>query len=99
MKDEESRKKVFKELKKHIMWIGDQIAADNQKTYYKSVRVGDEEIQLNDYVLVEPRNPAIPLNVAKVIYMWENKNGAKTISLQIGFIEEMILFLEKHQIL
>ncbi|XP_076670133.1 DNA methyltransferase 1a [Andrena cerasifolii] len=77
MKDEESNKKVFKQLKKNISWIGDQIAADNQKTYYKSVRVDDEEIQSNDYVLVEPKNPAISLHVAKVIYMWENKNGAK----------------------
>lgn len=59
------------------MWIGDQIASNNLKTYYKSVIVGDEKIEINDYVLVEPRNPTSPSHVAKVIYMWENKNGMK----------------------
>jgi len=39
--------------------------------------VGNERIQINDYVLVEPRNPAIPLHIAKVIFMWEDKNGMK----------------------
>ncbi|XP_033204996.2 DNA methyltransferase 1a isoform X1 [Bombus vancouverensis nearcticus] len=74
---EECRRKVFKELKKDIVWIGDQIASNNLKTFYRSVIVGDEKIEINDYVLVEPRNPAIPSHVAKVIYMWENKNGIK----------------------
>lgn len=77
IEEEKSKKKDFKELKKDIIWIGNQIANDNLKTYYKSVIVGDEEIRINDYVLVEPRNPAIPSHVAKVIYMWENKNGIK----------------------
>ncbi|KZC13768.1 DNA (cytosine-5)-methyltransferase 1 [Dufourea novaeangliae] len=75
--EEESRKKVFKEFKRDIIWVGKQIATDNHRTFYKSVIVGEESIQLNDYVLVEPRNPTIPLHVAKVIYMWENKNGVK----------------------
>ncbi|XP_076291228.1 DNA methyltransferase 1a [Lasioglossum baleicum] len=75
--EEESNKKAFKELKKDIIWVGNEIAIDNQKTYYKSVIVGDENIQLNDYVLVEPKNPSIPFHVAKVVYMWENRNGIK----------------------
>ncbi|OAD57514.1 DNA (cytosine-5)-methyltransferase 1 [Eufriesea mexicana] len=77
VEEERSRKKVFKELKKDITWIGAQIASDNLKTFYTSVMVGEEKIEINDYVLVEPRNPAIPSHVAKVIYMWENKNGIK----------------------
>ncbi|XP_076648177.1 DNA methyltransferase 1a isoform X2 [Halictus rubicundus] len=75
--EEKSYKKAFKEFKKDIIWEGNQVAIDNQKTYYKSVIVGDENIQLNDYVLVEPKNPSIPLHVAKVVYMWENRNGIK----------------------
>nr|XP_034181295.1 DNA (cytosine-5)-methyltransferase 1-like isoform X2 [Osmia lignaria] len=77
IEEQENRKTVFKEFKKDIIWTGDQIAADNLKTFYKSVTVGDERIEINDCVLVEPRNPAIPLHVAKVVYMWENKNGLK----------------------
>ncbi|XP_012137658.2 DNA methyltransferase 1a isoform X2 [Megachile rotundata] len=73
----EHTKKDFKEFKKDVTWVEDKIAADNQKTFYKSVMVGDERIEINDYVLVEPRNPAIPLHVAKIIYMWETKNGLK----------------------
>ncbi|XP_078046849.1 DNA methyltransferase 1a isoform X2 [Augochlora pura] len=73
----ENRKKAFKELEKDIVWVGKQIAIDNQRTYYKSVIVGNENIQLNEYVLVEPKNTAIPLHIAKIIYMWENRNGIK----------------------
>ncbi|XP_076753766.1 DNA methyltransferase 1a isoform X1 [Xylocopa sonorina] len=75
--EDKIKKKVFKELKKDIVWIEDPIATDNQRTFYKSVMVDDERIEINDYVLVEPRNPAIPLHVAKVIYMWQNKNGMR----------------------
>lgn len=74
---EEKPKKHFKELKKDIVWIGEDKIVEGQKTYYKSVMVGNERIELNDYVLVEPRNPAIPLHIGKVIYMWENKVGVK----------------------
>ncbi|XP_076247833.1 DNA methyltransferase 1a isoform X2 [Calliopsis andreniformis] len=77
LEEEEKKKKVFKELKKDIAWVGNPIATDNQKTFYKSVIVGNEEIQLNDCVLIEPKNSAIPLHVAKVIYMWETKNSVK----------------------
>lgn len=76
-KVEEKPKKDFKELKKDIVWIEEDQIVEGQKTYYKSVMVGNEKIELNDYVLVEPRNPAIPLHIAKVIYMWEGKTGVK----------------------
>lgn len=74
---EGKQKKDFKELKKDIVWEEKDKMVDGQKTYYKSVMVGNERIQINDYVLVEPRNPAIPLHIAKIICMWENKTGVK----------------------
>ncbi|CAK9821528.1 DNA (cytosine-5)-methyltransferase PliMCI [Anthophora retusa] len=77
IEEEESKEKAFKELEKNIEWMGDEIVTDNLRTFYKSVLVGSEKIDINDYVLIEPKNPAIPLHVAKVIYMWENKNGVK----------------------
>ncbi|XP_076633551.1 DNA methyltransferase 1a [Colletes latitarsis] len=73
----ENRKKVFQELKKDITWVKDQITIDNQKIFYKSVIVNNEEIQVNDYVLVASRYSATPSHVAKVIYMWESKSGMK----------------------
>ncbi|RLU14961.1 hypothetical protein DMN91_012848, partial [Ooceraea biroi] len=77
-KEEEKPKKDFKELKKDIIWEEEDKIVDGQKTYYKSVMVGNEQIKINDYILVEPRNPAVPLHIGKVIFMWEdNKNGLK----------------------
>ncbi|XP_043265173.1 DNA (cytosine-5)-methyltransferase PliMCI-like [Colletes gigas] len=73
----ENWKKVFQELKKDITWVKDQITVDNQKIFYKSVIVNNEEIQVNDYVLVASRYSATPSHVAKVIYMWETKSGMK----------------------
>ncbi|KAK1128077.1 hypothetical protein K0M31_003562 [Melipona bicolor] len=76
-KTEKASKNIFKEFEKDIVWVGDQIISDNVKTFYGSVIIGDEEIRLNDYVLVEPKSQAIPSYVAKVIYMWENTSGIK----------------------
>lgn len=76
-KVEEKPKKDFKELKKNIVWEEQDKIIDGQKTYYKSVIVGNERIQISDYVLVEPRNPAIPLHIYKIMFMWENKHGVK----------------------
>ncbi|XP_043507435.1 DNA (cytosine-5)-methyltransferase 1-like isoform X1 [Frieseomelitta varia] len=75
--EEASKKKIVKEFEKDIVWIGDQIISDNLKTFYRSVKISDEKIKLNDYVLVEPKSQAVPSYVAKVIYMWENTNGIK----------------------
>ncbi|XP_054016177.1 DNA (cytosine-5)-methyltransferase 1-like isoform X1 [Hylaeus anthracinus] len=74
---EDIRMKVFKELRKDIAWIGDPIAVDNQRIFYKSVMLESEEVHVNDYVLIEPRNSAKPSHIAKVIYMWETKSGMK----------------------
>ncbi|KOX74441.1 DNA (cytosine-5)-methyltransferase 1 [Melipona quadrifasciata] len=76
-KTKEASKNIFKEFEKDIVWVGDQITSDNVKTFYGSVIIGDEEIKLNDYVLVELKSQAIPSYVAKVIYMWENTSGIK----------------------
>lgn len=75
--EDNRKKRDFKELKKDIVWEEKETFFDGKKIFYKSVMVGDERIQINDYVLVEPRNSATPLHIAKVIYMWENKHGIK----------------------
>lgn len=67
----------FKEVKKNIIWDKKDKIVDGQRTYYKSVTVGNEKIKINDYVLLEPRNPQIPLRICKIMFMWENKNGEK----------------------
>lgn len=76
---EEKLKKEFKEKysKKAIIWEEENKIFDGENTYYKSVMIGNERIQLNDFVLVEPRNPVHPLHIYKVIFMLENKNGVK----------------------
>ncbi|CAD1477928.1 unnamed protein product [Heterotrigona itama] len=69
--------KEFKHVEKEITWVGEPIINDGRRTFYKSVIVVDEEIKANDCVLIESNDPTVPLQVAKVIYMWEDKNGAK----------------------
>nr|ASM42030.1 DNMT1 [Pogonomyrmex barbatus] len=77
IQEEERKKEDFKELKKDIIWEEEDKIVEGQKTYYKSVIVGNEKIQINDYVLLEPRDPTIPLQICKVMFMWETKGGAK----------------------
>ncbi|KAL0106555.1 hypothetical protein PUN28_016331 [Cardiocondyla obscurior] len=78
IQEQENKREDFKELKKvMIIWDEKDKIIDGQETYYKSVIVGGEKIELNDYVLLEPRDPTIPLQICKVVYMWENKNGEK----------------------
>ncbi|KYN05968.1 DNA (cytosine-5)-methyltransferase PliMCI [Cyphomyrmex costatus] len=74
---QESKNEDFKELKKDIVWEEENKIVDAQKTYYKSVTVGNEKIEINDYVLLEPRDPTIPLQICKIVFMWETKNGEK----------------------
>lgn len=69
--------KEFKHVEKEITWVGEPIIDDGRRTFYKSVMVIDEEIKTDDYVLIESNDPTVPLQVARVTYMWEDKNGAK----------------------
>ncbi|XP_033200860.1 DNA (cytosine-5)-methyltransferase PliMCI [Bombus vancouverensis nearcticus] len=69
--------KEFKHVEKEITWVGEPIIDDGRRTFYNSVIVVDEEIKGNDCVLIESNDPTVPLQIAKVIYMWEDKNGAK----------------------
>ncbi|KZC09572.1 PREDICTED: DNA (cytosine-5)-methyltransferase PliMCI-like [Dufourea novaeangliae] len=69
--------KEFKHVEKEITWVGEPVIDDGRRTFYKSVMVIDEEIKINDYVLIESNDPTVPLQIAKVMYMWEDKNGAK----------------------
>lgn len=63
--------------KKKIIWEEENKIVDGENTYFKSVILGNERIQLNDFVFVEPRNPTHPLHIYKIIHMLENKNGLK----------------------
>lgn len=74
---QEKKNEDFKELKKDIIWEQEDKIMDGQKTYYKSVTVGNEKININDYVLLELRDPTIPLQIYKVVFMWETKYGEK----------------------
>ena len=69
--------KEFKHVEKEITWVGEPVIDDGRRTFYKSVMVIDEEIKTDDYVLIESNDPTIPLQVARVMYMWEDKSGAK----------------------
>ncbi|XP_023289399.1 DNA (cytosine-5)-methyltransferase 1 [Orussus abietinus] len=67
--------KSLKRVKKEVKWLGESIATDAKKVFYSGVDVSGEEIRVNDYVMIEPSDPSIALQLAKVMYMWENKKG------------------------
>ncbi|XP_014605619.1 PREDICTED: DNA (cytosine-5)-methyltransferase PliMCI-like [Polistes canadensis] len=69
--------KAFKHVYKKIEWIGPPVVEDGRRTFYEAVKLIDEEIRANDCVLIESSDPAVPLQIARVIYMWEDKSGAK----------------------
>lgn len=69
--------KSLKCVKKQVEWQGSEIFDDGRRRFYSSVIVGTETIASNDCVMIESSDPTVPLQIAKVMYMWENKNGLK----------------------
>ncbi|XP_012254092.2 DNA (cytosine-5)-methyltransferase 1-like isoform X2 [Athalia rosae] len=69
--------KGLRKIKKEIKWLGKEITNDGRRIFYESVLVGGEELRINDCVLIEPDDPAIPLYIAKIVYMYEMINGEK----------------------
>jgi hypothetical protein len=41
--------------------------------------VNGEEIKLNDCIMVEPLDPAMALFIARVVYLFEDRTGAKRV--------------------
>ncbi|KAJ8680875.1 hypothetical protein QAD02_016662 [Eretmocerus hayati] len=60
-----------------IKWLGKPIGTDNKGVFYSAVDLDEEEIQINDYVFIESVDPTVPLQIVKIVYMWENKMGIK----------------------
>ncbi|XP_043275334.1 DNA (cytosine-5)-methyltransferase PliMCI-like isoform X4 [Venturia canescens] len=69
--------KSLKCLKKQVEWQGSEIFDDGRRKFYFSATVGTETISTNDCVMIESSDPTIPLQIAKVMYMWQNKNGLR----------------------
>ena len=72
----ESPEKYFKIFEKEVMWIGDSVSEDNGRIFYKKAILAGEEIGIEDCVLVEVNSF---IQVAKVIYMFEDRAGNKLI--------------------
>jgi DNA (cytosine-5)-methyltransferase 1 len=58
-------------------WLGKPIVMDSKGAFYNAVELDSEIININDYVFIESVDPTVPLQIVKVIYMWENKMGIK----------------------
>ncbi|XP_054724016.1 DNA (cytosine-5)-methyltransferase PliMCI-like [Uloborus diversus] len=67
-----SREASSKHKKNHIVFSGSPLKGTQEKyTYYPKACINEIEISVDDYVLVRPSDPAIPMYVAKVISMYE----------------------------
>lgn len=73
------RKKVgpLKSRTGKIEWVGEPIGVDSKGSFYSAVELDTETIEINDYVFIESVDPTVPLQIVKIIYMWENKMEIK----------------------
>jgi hypothetical protein len=47
--------------------------------FTSAVMVNDEEIKTNDCIMVEPLDPTMALFIARVVYLFEDRAGAKRV--------------------
>lgn len=73
------RKKLgsFKSRSVSISWVGEPIGQDAKGSFYKAVKLDSEILEVNDYVFIESVDPQVPLQIVKIIYMWESKFNVK----------------------
>ncbi|KAL7287133.1 hypothetical protein TKK_0018750 [Trichogramma kaykai] len=75
-----ARKKMIGVIKSRdvtVEWIGEPLASDQNRTFYSEVALDSEHIALNDYVFIESVDASVPVQIVKVIYMWETKLNLK----------------------
>ncbi|XP_069697598.1 DNA (cytosine-5)-methyltransferase 1-like isoform X2 [Periplaneta americana] len=65
--------------KQDIKWVGKVIKDDGRRKYYSAVMVNGEKISLKDCIMVEPIDPTKALFIARVVYLFEDKTGAKRV--------------------
>ncbi|KAH7957108.1 hypothetical protein HPB52_015343 [Rhipicephalus sanguineus] len=61
-----------------VRWADDKpVAKLNKKSYYSRALVNGHELRWGDFVLVTPADPGTPLDVARVVHMYETPSGEK----------------------
>lgn len=61
-----------------VRWADDKpVAKQNKKSYYSRALVNGHELRWGDFVLVTPTDPGTPLDVARVVHMYETPSGEK----------------------
>ncbi|KAK4878394.1 hypothetical protein RN001_010900 [Aquatica leii] len=65
-------------LSKHIIhdvkWVGEAAVEYNSRVYYNAAQVGDTVVEADDCVMLNSEEPNQPLLIARVGYMWQEKN-------------------------
>ncbi|XP_033220801.1 DNA (cytosine-5)-methyltransferase PliMCI-like [Belonocnema kinseyi] len=74
--EEEFSEEHFKYFEREAEWIGDPIDEDSGRIFYKGAILDKEEIGIGDCVLIEVNSST---QVAKVFYMFEDRDGNKLI--------------------
>lgn len=60
-----------------VRWLDEPVAKEGKRTYYKSVDIDGQELQLDDCVTVEPDDSHTPVFIARINHMWEDGRGVK----------------------
>lgn len=53
-----------------VEWIGEKFQ-HRSKTYYNEAKVGEIVVRKGDFVMLHSTKPNHPLNIAQIIYMWD----------------------------
>ncbi|CAI9739711.1 DNA (cytosine-5)-methyltransferase 1-like [Octopus vulgaris] len=59
--------------KTKLEWVGEPVKTTPTNIYYNAVTINGKKVCVGDCVAVKPANPTVPMYIAKVAYMWEDK--------------------------
>ncbi|KAB0805238.1 hypothetical protein PPYR_02208 [Photinus pyralis] len=71
----ESKASLSKRIIHKVMWIDEATFKHKARSYYQSAQVGDLVIELDDCVVLNSEEPNQPLWIARVGYMWQERDA------------------------
>ncbi|KAF5294330.1 hypothetical protein FQR65_LT10783 [Abscondita terminalis] len=70
----ETKTPLSKRIIHDVKWVGEAAFEYNSRTYYNAAQVGDITVEPDECVMLNSEEPNQPLMIARVGYMWQEKN-------------------------
>lgn len=74
MPDDSIPIKMIATNNKTVSFIGEPLKIEGSKNYYKSVKINDMVITVDDFVMVDSPSPSQPHLLSRIKYMWKDNN-------------------------